>query len=167
MDYGRTVLWRAMRDTRSLSNWRRRVVEAVVPLPGVYLVLRWLSAPEGAVQEVAVGVVSALVTLAAVPALEFVWKLMRAPARLHAEQEAENKRLRAQAEYFNKELLACVEQAHHPPGAGQLTNVPHGYKVASAEWLAQNPGIQKDLERCRAEVERLRKIIAGIPSDGG
>jgi hypothetical protein len=94
---------------------------------------------------------------------EYLWHFVRAPVIFERGRGVEIKRLQPQQEYFRGELATCIERLSRPAETRQAINVPRVFKRASAEWLAQNPTIQNDLDQCRAEVDRLRKIVAGIP----
>jgi hypothetical protein len=106
-------------------------------------------------------VVSALLGAAVVWLGEFVWHFAR--ARI-VQERVGLAVAEAGEKYLRRELVACVERSAHPPWErGETLNKPVGLKVASLQWHARNPEIQDQLERCQAEVERLRKIIRDMP----
>lgn len=77
---------RAWQDTKSVENWRWRGVEIVVVLAATYWVLRRWWLPSDAMENVAVGVVAAVVTLLLVPALEFGMRWTQAGPRIAEER---------------------------------------------------------------------------------
>lgn len=153
-----------MRERLSRGRWARlhtgsgwREITAAVVVGTIYLAAwrhyRW--GPD--VRPEVWAVVAACLGAALVWLGEFAWQFGRARV---VQDRAELGVAHAIEKYFRRELGACLDAAEH-----RLSKVPATYKLASAEWLARNPEVQEQLERCRAEVERLRKIIEGIPPD--
>ncbi|MEJ7810779.1 MAG: hypothetical protein WKG32_10260 [Gemmatimonadaceae bacterium] len=78
--------------------------------------------------------------------------------RLYRRSATENVRLR-------QELVGFIEAQHNPkPLLGEI-NVPQGFKAASARYMAERPGIEEDLNRCRSELEHIRKVLQRISTE--
>jgi hypothetical protein len=77
---------RAWRDTKSLENWRWRIVEVLGVLVATFWALRRLSKPEDILENVVLGIAAGVVTLALVPVLEFGIRWLQAGKILAEEQ---------------------------------------------------------------------------------
>jgi hypothetical protein len=77
---------RAWRDTKSLEQWRWRIIESLAVLSFTYWALRRMSKPEDIAENVVLGIGAGLVTLALMPLLEFAVRWLQAGRKLAEEQ---------------------------------------------------------------------------------
>jgi hypothetical protein len=159
LSYWGGIFSRARRETKWLS-WGKAMSSVGLIAAREVLAERFGLHPWEAVWEtIWLSVVAYLVFAV----LQLLGHLTYTPARLHGELQSEGEKAKGREAYLREELDDCLGETARPVASRHLTNAPVVYKIAPAEWLAQNPQVVKELERCRRHVERLRKVLRGVP----